>query len=111
MIERYGPGYDDLMPHDLAHYVIEELFPGSSSESGSSLLREVAGIFFPAPEHATMQNRRRVERIGAIGRADMIRSEALVVLCMPAWSAPSGEASTRRGTSASSSPTTSSLAR
>ena len=26
LVPRPAPGYDDLMPHDLAHYVVEEFF-------------------------------------------------------------------------------------
>ena len=26
LVPRFAPGYDDLMPHDLAHYVVEEFF-------------------------------------------------------------------------------------
>ena len=84
LVERYGPGYDDLMPHDLAHYVVEEHF-GVELGVWGQLAAGGGGIFYPAPEDDSLKNRRRVERIAATGREDMIRSENLVVLCMQAW--------------------------
>lgn len=84
LVERYAPGYDDLMPHDLAHFVVEEHFDIQLGVWGQ-LAAGGGGIFFPAPDADTLQNRRRVERIGKVGRADMARSEDLVVLCVAAW--------------------------
>ncbi|CAM3313237.1 hypothetical protein OCAE111667_03235 [Occultella aeris] len=26
LVPRHAPGYDDLMPHDLSHYLVEECF-------------------------------------------------------------------------------------
>jgi hypothetical protein len=84
LLERYAPGYDDLMPHDLAHFVVEEHF-GIELGVWGQLAAGGGGIFYPAAEDDSLQNRRRIERIGRTGRADMARSEDLVVLCVSAW--------------------------
>lgn len=84
LVPRFGPGYDDLMPHDIAHYVVEECFEIELGVWGQ-LASGGGGIFAPAPEDNTVQNQRRAKRIGAIGRADMARSEQLVVITVAAW--------------------------
>ena len=84
LLPRFGPGYDDLMPHDLAHYVVEEFFAIELGVWGQ-LAAGGGGIFWPAPEDNTLRFKRQVERLGAVGRSDMHRSERLVVLTVAAW--------------------------
>ena len=84
LVPRPAPGYDDLMPHDLAHYVVEECFAVELGVWGQ-LAAGGGGIFTPAPEDNSLQYQRRAQRIGAIGRDDMARSERLVVMTVSAW--------------------------
>ena len=84
LVPRFGPGYDDLMPHDLAHYLVEEHFEIELGVWGQ-LAAGGGGIFTPAPEDDTLRHQRRARRIGAIGREDMQRSERLVVITVAAW--------------------------
>jgi hypothetical protein len=84
LVPRYGPGYDDRMPHDLAHYVVEECF-GIELGVWGQLASGGGGIFSPAPDDDTVHNQRRAQRIGAIGRDDMQRSEQLVAITVAAW--------------------------
>ncbi len=84
LVPRFGPGYDDLMPHDLAHYIVEEYFEIELGVWGQ-LAAGGDGIFTPAPEDRSVRHRRRGARIGAIGRDDMARSEQLVVFTVAAW--------------------------
>lgn len=84
LVPRPGPGYDDLMPHDLAHYLVEEYFEIELGVWGQ-LAAGGGGIFAPAPEGNTWKYRQRGQRIGAIGREDMARSEQLVVITVSAW--------------------------
>ena len=81
---RFGPGYDDLMPHDVAHFVVEEQFAIELGVWGQ-LAAGGGGIFSPAPEDNTLRHQRRVQRIAAVGHADMVRSEQLVVLVVAGW--------------------------
>jgi hypothetical protein len=79
-----GPGFDDHMPHDIAHYIVEEQLGirlgvfGQFAEGGG-------GLFKPAPADSSEAYRRRVRRIASEGREDMRRSEAAVQLCVAAW--------------------------
>ena len=84
LLPRFGPGYDDLMPHDLAHFLVEEYFEIELGVWGQ-LAAGGGGIFTPAPEDNTLRNKRRAQRIGAIGRDDMARSERLVVITVAEW--------------------------
>jgi hypothetical protein len=93
---RFAPGYDDYMPHDLAHYVIEERFEIELGVFGQ-LAAGGGGIFSPAPKHDSLAAKRTARRLAAIGRADMERSERLVGLCVSEWQRRSGR---RRSTRA-----------
>lgn len=84
LVPRFAPGYDDLMPHDLAHYLVEEYFEIELGVWGQ-LAAGGGGIFKPAPEDNSLRYQRRAQRIGSIGREDMVRSEQLVVLTVGAW--------------------------
>ncbi len=84
LVPRFAPGYDDLMPHDLAHYLVEEYFEIELGVWGQ-LAAGGGGIFWPAPSDNSMRYQRRAARIGAIGRVDMQRSEHLVVTTVAAW--------------------------
>ena len=84
LVPRFAPGYDDLMPHDLAHYLVEEFFEIELGVWGQ-LAAGGGGIFTPAPEDNSLQYQRRSQRIGAIGRADMARSEQLVLVTVVTW--------------------------
>src|SRR4051794_26996930 len=74
LVPRFAPGYDDLMPHDLAHYLVEEQYEIPLGVWGQ-LAAGGGGIFTPAPEDNTLAVKRRAQRIAAVGREDMRRSE------------------------------------
>jgi hypothetical protein len=72
------------MPHDLAHYLVEEYFEIELGVWGQ-LAAGGGGIFMPAPEDNSLRYQRRAARIGAIGREDMQRSERFVGITVAAW--------------------------
>ncbi len=84
LVPRFAPGYDDLMPHDLAHYVVEEQFEIELGVFGQ-LAAGGRGIFNPAPSDDSVRYQRTSARIATIGRDDMARSEQLVVLAVAEW--------------------------
>ena len=97
LVPRFAPGYDDLMPHDVAHYVVEEYF-GIELGVWGQLAAGGGGIFTPAPEDNTLRHQRRAQRIGAVGRADMQRSERLVVITVATWERSIGRVTDVTGT-------------
>jgi hypothetical protein len=86
---RFAPGYDDRMPHDLAHYLIEEQF-GIKLGIFGQLAAGGGGIFAPAPADRTGRSRRSATRLGRAGRTDKQRSEGLVYRCVSEWELRTG---------------------
>ena len=85
LVARSGPGYDDLMPHDLAHYLVEEYF-GIELGVWGQLAAGGGGIFSPAPEDNTLRHQRRVRRIAAVGREMQSPPRSgLVAMVVTAW--------------------------
>ena len=84
LVPRFAPGYDDLMPHDLAHYLVETHYEIELGVWGQ-LAAGGGGIFTPAPEDNSLHYQRQVRRIAGIGRADMARSEQLVLITVVTW--------------------------
>jgi hypothetical protein len=90
LVPRFAPGYDDLMPHDVAHYLVEEYY-GIELGVWGQLAAGGTGLFTPAPEDDSVRYQRRGRRIGAVGRADMQRSERLVGITVAAWQRGTGQ--------------------
>jgi hypothetical protein len=84
LMPRYGPGNDDLMPHDIAHFLVEEYF-GIELGVWGQLAAGASGIFWPPPEDNTLRYKRRGQRIEAAGSEDIQRSERLVVMTVATW--------------------------
>jgi hypothetical protein len=88
---RHGPGYDELLPHDVAHYVIEEQL-GLQLGVFGQLAAGGCGLFAPAPADRRGSDRRADRRFAAAGRNDMRRSEAAVGYCVGEWQRRAGMA-------------------
>lgn len=83
---RHGPGYDDYLPHDAVHFIVE----AEAQLSGGVFGRIAAGqnsMFWAAdPRGLRRQNRRVAKRRSTPAEhADMGRSEELAGLCQPLW--------------------------
>ena len=96
LLPRFGPGNDDLVPHDLAHYLVEEQY-GIRLGVFGQIAAGASGLFFPAPEDRSRTLTRRDKRIAAVGHEDMVRSEALVQATMAAWERDVGGRSRHQG--------------
>ncbi len=86
---RHGPGYDDQLPHDIAHYVVEEQL-GIRLGVFGQLAAGGAGLFTPAPGDRRGGDRRAAKRFATAGRDDMRRSEAAVGRCVAEWQRRAG---------------------
>jgi hypothetical protein len=84
-----APGYDDYMPHDLAHYLVEESF-GIRLGVFGQLAAGGRGVFVPHVDDDSARAQRTAHRIAVVGRRDMQRSETLVQVCMAEWMRRSG---------------------
>jgi len=88
---RPGPGYDDHLPHDAVHFLVE----AEARLFGGVFGRIAAGqnnIFWPAdPKAQRRQARREAKRTSSTTeRADMARSEKLASVCQPLWELRAG---------------------
>jgi hypothetical protein len=88
---RHGPGYDDYLPHDAVHFIVE----AEARLSGAVFGRIAAGssnIFWAAdPRDLRREKRREAKRRpSATEHADMARSEELAGLCQPLWELRAG---------------------
>lgn len=91
---RQGPGYDDYLPHDAVHFLVE----AEAGLSGGAFGRIAAGrnnIFWAAdPVVRKRQARREAKRPPSRAEhADMARSETLASLCEPLWKLRVGQRS------------------
>ncbi|MCA1220089.1 hypothetical protein [Streptomyces sp. 8L] len=83
---RGGPGYDDHLPHDAVHFLVE----AEAGLTGGAFGRIAAGhsnIFWPEdPARRRRQARRESRRsLTPAQHADMARSERLAALCQGQW--------------------------
>jgi hypothetical protein len=91
---RHGPGYDDYLPHDAVHFLVE----AEAGLSGGVFGRIAAGqsnLFWAAdPAIRKRQARREARRRPTEAEhADMARSEKLASLCEPLWQLRAGHRS------------------
>ena len=85
-----APGFDPWLPHDLVHFAVERHFGLAGGVFGQLAAGGDAGTFFTIPHRRRDPARRLSDRLGALGRADMARSERLAAACMAAWHAHRG---------------------
>jgi hypothetical protein len=88
---RHGPGYDDYLPHDAVHFIVE----AEARLSGGVFGRIAAGwsnIFWAADPRMLRREKRREakRRPSATEHADMARSEELAGICQPLWELRAG---------------------
>ena len=88
-----APGFDDHLPHDLVHYVVEEELGLRMGVFGQLAAGGDAGTFSvriakPARREWSRQqrrNKRRGVRLASEGRADAELSERAAAICLSAW--------------------------
>jgi hypothetical protein len=97
-----APGYDDLMPHDLLHLVVEDALGLRGGIFGQVAAGGHAGTFHTriGDTRAAARRRRRATRQGdrlrAEGRDEAALSERATYLCLQAWLARARDAELRR---------------
>ena len=85
-----APGYSDLIPHDLVHFVVEDEFGLRQGIFGQLAAGGNAGTFVPTEELRTKAWARQVERRNRSTGGDMGRSEDLAAQVYPRWLRHSG---------------------
>ena len=96
-----APGYDDDIPHDLVHYVVEAelgftrgVFGRAAQGGGTFVAREAEGL---STRERARQRRKQQKREGSLRALDessaheMAASEQLAALCDVAWRRKHGQ--------------------
>ena len=90
-----APGYDDLLPHDLVHFVVERELGLQRGIFGQLAAGGTAGTFHPIPPASCSREWSRVSRelarrgakLQREGRSDCELSERVAQVCLQAWRA------------------------
>jgi hypothetical protein len=96
-----APGYDDDIPHDLVHYLVEAelgftsgVFGRAAQGGGTFVARDVEGL---SARERSRQRRKQQKREGSLRALDetsaqqMATSEQLAALCDVAWRRKHGQ--------------------
>jgi hypothetical protein len=88
---RHGPGYDDYLPHDAVHFLVEAE-AGLSSGVFGQIAAGRSNMFWAADpgQLRRLARREAKRRPSATERADMVRSEQLAGVCRPLWELRAG---------------------
>jgi hypothetical protein len=80
-----APGYDDWLPHDMVHFLIERQAGLKNGIFGQLAAGGDAHTFVPTDEQRTRRWARRTERRNATSGGDIGRSEELAYAAHVAW--------------------------
>jgi hypothetical protein len=86
-----APGYDARLPHDVAHFVVENELGISGGIFGQLAAGGTVHTFHPTEEKAKRKIARRSDRIAAANREASFLSEKIVYISMQAWTNPNAE--------------------
>ena len=80
-----APGYDELLPHDMAHFVVENELGIRGGVFGQLAAGGTARTFHPTDETRRRKLIRRGREVAARERSDAELSEKLVAITVGAW--------------------------
>jgi hypothetical protein len=80
-----APGYDELLPHDMAHFVVENEFGIRGGVFGQLASGGTAKTFHPYDEKKRRKLIRRGRELAAKERSDADLSERLVAITFGTW--------------------------
>ena len=80
-----APGYDARLPHDMAHFVVENELGISGGVFGQLAAGGHARTFHPTIERRRRKVAKRGNRIAATNRHDALLSEKVVYLACRVW--------------------------
>jgi hypothetical protein len=80
-----APGYDDRLPHDMAHFVVENELAITGGIFGQLAAGGHARTFHPTEEKVGRKVAKRGKRIAAANRDDAMLSEKVVYVAWQKW--------------------------
>jgi len=94
-----APGYDERLPHDMAHFVVENELGITGGIFGQLASGGHARTFHPTDEKARRKVAQRGKRIATANRDDAMLSEKVVYLACRTWNKGISEAAPIEGVS------------
>ena len=88
-----APGYDPRLPHDMAHFIVENELGIRGGVFGQVAGGGTAGTFIPIEVEKQRKLRRRGKRIATTNKKDALLSEKLVWVANQVWQTKSEAAS------------------
>jgi hypothetical protein len=80
-----APGYDARLPHDMAHFVVENELGISGGVFGQLAAGGHARTFHPTDDQASVKLAKRGKRLAVTNRGDAMLSEKVVFLACQMW--------------------------
>ena len=80
-----APGYDARLPHDMAHFIVENELNIAAGIFGQLAAGGHAKTFHPETDKKLRKLKLRGDRMAAAGRDDCILSEKVVALAWQRW--------------------------
>src|SRR5712671_4087711 len=80
-----APGYDARLPHDMAHFVVENELGISGAVFGQLAAGGNARTFHPTDDQVSPKLARRGKRLAVTNRGDAMLSEKVVFLACQMW--------------------------
>ena len=95
-----APGYDARLPHDMAHFVVENELGITGGVFGQLAGGGHARTFHPTDEQISRKVAKRGRRLAVANRGDAILSEKVIFLAWRIWNNDLSGGSTLKGVSA-----------
>lgn len=80
-----APGYDPRLPHDMAHFIVENELGIKGGVFGQVAAGGTAGTFIPLDDDKRRRIRRRGKRIATSNKKDAALSEQLIFIAFQVW--------------------------
>ena len=80
-----APGYDPRLPHDMAHFVVENELGMTGGVFGQLAGGGHASTFHPTDEQASRKVVKRGKRLAAANRGEAMLSERIIFLASRVW--------------------------
>ena len=94
-----APGYDARLPHDMAHFVVENELGITGGVFGQLAGGGHARTFHPTDEQASRKVAKRGKRLAAANRGDATLSEKIIFLAWRTWNNDLSEVRPPKGVS------------
>jgi hypothetical protein len=80
-----APGFDDRLPHDAAHFIVESELGIMGGVFGQLAIGGSANTFFPADTKRQRKSKRRGAKIASANKNDLLFSEHAIYAAQSRW--------------------------